>query len=65
MTAPLAPVPRRTGLVVAVDLEERAAAEALAGAVAPFADALKVGWPTVLACGIEVVGLLQRASGRS
>ncbi len=55
---------RRTGLVVAIDLEERSQAEAVASAVAPSADALKVGWPTVLGCGIDVVGLLQRASGR-
>ncbi len=64
MTVPIPPVPRRTGLVVALDLEERTRVEAVALAVAPFADALKVGWPTVLACGVDVVGGLQRASGR-
>lgn len=64
MAAPTLAVARRTGLVVAIDLEERASVEATARAVAPFADALKVGWPTVMACGIEVVGSLQRVSGR-
>ena len=64
MTLPTPSVPRRTGLVVAVDLEDRRAAEAVARAVSPHADAVKVGWPTVLACGTDVVGQLARASGR-
>jgi orotidine-5'-phosphate decarboxylase len=57
-------VPRRTGVVLAVDLEDVAVALSVAKAAAPHIDAVKVGYPTVLAGGGDVVGRLAAASGR-
>jgi orotidine-5'-phosphate decarboxylase len=64
LAEPPTPLPRRTGLVLAVDLEEIGAAEAVARAAAPHIDAVKVGYPTVLACGLGAVGRLAAASAR-
>jgi orotidine-5'-phosphate decarboxylase len=57
------PLTRRTGLVVAIDQVDGARAAAVARLVAPFADAIKVGYPTVLSGGLGVVGALRQASG--
>ncbi len=57
------PLPRRTGLVVAIDQQDAARAAAVAREVAPFSDALKVGYPTALAAGLQIVGRLRDASG--
>lgn len=55
---------RRTGLVVAIDEEDPERAVALAAAVRESVDAVKVGYPTVLACGVEIIGKLKAASKR-
>lgn len=59
-----AAIERRTGVVLAVDLEDLDAAVAVARAAGPSVDAVKVGVPTVLACGMEAVGRLAAAAGR-
>lgn len=56
------PIVRRTGLVVAIDLQDLQRAASVAGEVAPFADAVKVGYPTVLAAGLGCVRTLAEAS---
>jgi len=57
------PLPRKTGLVVAIDLPDIARASNVAREVAPFADAIKVGYPTVLAAGLSAVRTLGASSG--
>jgi orotidine-5'-phosphate decarboxylase len=57
------PLPRKTGLVVAIDLPDLARAAAVAREVAPFADSIKVGYPTVLAAGLSAVRVLAQNSG--
>lgn len=59
-----AAVPRRTGLVLAIDLEDWTAAEAVARAAGPHIDAVKVGYPTVLACGVGAIARLGDAAAR-
>jgi orotidine-5'-phosphate decarboxylase len=55
-------VVRRTGLVVAIDLEDGEAALRVAREAAPYADAVKLGYPAVLAAGLPVVGRVASAS---
>jgi orotidine-5'-phosphate decarboxylase len=57
-----APVVRRTGLVVAVDVEDGEVALRVASEAAPYADAVKLGYPSVLAAGLPLVGKVASAS---
>jgi orotidine-5'-phosphate decarboxylase len=53
----------RSGLIVAIDEEDAARSVAIAASVAGGVDAIKVGYPTVLAAGIGIVGRLKAAAG--
>ena len=46
---------RNTGLILALDLTEREKALEVARAVAEHVDAIKVNYPIVLGCGIDIV----------
>jgi len=49
-----------SGLVLALDVTERSRALEVVRKVAPRLDAVKVGYPTVLACGASIIGELAR-----
>ena len=45
-----------TELILSLDVTDRRRAVAIAGSCAPFDDAIKVGYPLVLAAGLSIVG---------
>jgi len=52
---------RRTGLILALDMEDRERAVSLAQETCDFVDALKIGYPLVLSTGLDVIGELRDA----
>lgn len=51
-----------SGIVLALDVTEKARALKVASAVGGVVDAVKVGYPLVLACGLEIVKELSRSA---
>lgn len=51
---------RKTRLIVALDVTEREEALRIAREVADFADAIKIGYPLVLAAGLGILGELSK-----
>ena len=51
-------------LVLALDVEDRAAALRIAEAVAPHIDALKVGYPLALSAGLSIARELKASTGK-
>lgn len=47
-----------TRLILALDVTDRSAALSIAGSTSVYLDAIKVGYPLVLACGIGITGEL-------
>ncbi len=52
----------KTGIVLALDVTDRARAVKVVGAAAPFLDAVKVGYPLVLGAGLGIVTELAESS---
>lgn len=48
-------LPKKKGLILALDLTEKERAIAVTNKVASYVDAIKVNYPLVLSCGIEIV----------
>lgn len=51
---------RKHGLILALDVTSREEALRIAESVADYIDAVKVGYPLVLSCGIEIVSRLSK-----
>ncbi len=49
------PISRNTQLIFALDVTDRNRAISLSEDIAGFADAIKIGYPLVLACGLEII----------
>ena len=49
-----------TELILALDVTEKKKALAIAHACAPYIDAIKVGYPLVLSCGISIAQELKK-----
>ncbi len=48
-------IKRKTGVILALDVEEKERAHRICQSVSRYVDAIKVGYPTVLACGIGIL----------
>lgn len=51
---------KKTRLILALDVTDRAKAISISKDVAEYADAIKIGYPLVLGAGIEIIGTLSK-----
>lgn len=51
---------RKTGIILALDVTDRKSALEIAEATADFTDAVKIGYPLVLAAGLDIAAELKR-----
>ena len=52
-------------LILALDVTEKKKALAIAQACAPHIDAIKLGYPLILSCGLSIAGELEDSTSRS